>query len=109
MGLDPSAPLAARSAFNRAEWRVVSRYIVLLVRLRGTVKTVPYKLTESLQYSPIRFIKNFPLPLTSVFPYVIVCLLVVTNLIQLPPFSISRPARVPPVPGGFMELLVSIC
>ena len=45
MGLDPSAPLAARSAFNRAEWRVVSRYIVLLVRLHGTVKTVPYKPT----------------------------------------------------------------
>ena len=52
--------------------------------------------------------KNFPLPLTSGLPYAIVCLLVVTNPIQLPPFSINRLARVPPVPGGFMESLVSV-
>ena len=58
---------------------------------------------------PFGLSKNFPLPLTSGLSYAIVCLLVMTNLIQLPPFSISRPARVPPVSGGFMESSVSIC
>ena len=43
MGLDPSAPLAARSALNRAERRAFLRYVVLVVGLHGTVKTVPYK------------------------------------------------------------------
>ncbi len=51
MGLDPSAHLAARSALNRAEWRVVYRYIVLPARPHGTVKTVPYKPTEGSQSS----------------------------------------------------------
>ena len=51
MGLDPSAPLAARSALNRAERRVIYRYIVLSVKLHGTVKTVPYKPTEGSQSS----------------------------------------------------------
>ena len=57
MGLDPSAPLAARSAFNRAERRVFSRYIVLSARPPGTVKTVPYKPTGSSQ-SSIKFIDS---------------------------------------------------
>ena len=64
MGLDPSAPLAARSALNRAERRVFLRYIVLSARLHGTVKTVPYKPSESSQLS-FEFIDNLKHPGTA--------------------------------------------
>ena len=47
MGLDPSAHMAARSAFNRAEWRAgFSLRYVLLAWLQGGVETPPYEQSD---------------------------------------------------------------